>query len=349
MNSSGVLRKAILYKRIDEDIIQCLVCERRCMMRNGSTGICKNYANINNELYHLGYGALSAVESRPIEIKPLYHYWPNSTSLTFSGYACNFYCPWCQNHHISFVRTIPQNKEIIPPEKLVKLAIESGDEGLCASFNEPATIFDYLIDVFSLGRKRGLYSTIVTNGYLTQRAIDMLVESGVDGWSIDIKGCPMMRRALASIDHEIIFRNARRILDQGGHVEMVYLVVTNTNDFEECYKWIIYKHVEILGENIPLHVNRYYPANYWKELSTPVEKLYRIAEEARRNGVEYVYIGNIGDPELETTRCPKCGKILVRRFMYRVVYFRLDRTGGEYRCPRCGYKIYMRGAYIDKH
>ncbi|MEM0457689.1 MAG: radical SAM protein, partial [Sulfolobales archaeon] len=277
MNSSRVLRKAILYKRIDEDSIQCLVCERRCIIRNGSTGICKNYANINNELYHLGYGALSAVESRPIEIKPLYHYWPNSTSLTFSGYACNFYCPWCQNHHISFVRTIPQNKEIIPPEKLVKLAIESGDEGLCASFNEPATIFDYLIDVFSLGRKRGLYSTIVTNGYLTQRAIDMLVESGVDGWSIDIKGCPMMRRALASIDHEIIFRNARRILDQGGHVEMVYLVVTNTNDFEECYKWIIYKHVEILGENIPLHVNRYYPANYWKELSTPVEKLYRIA------------------------------------------------------------------------
>jgi len=71
-----------------------MVYERRCLLKQSSTGICGNYVNRDDRLIHLGYGVLSAVESRPIEIKPLFHYWPNSTSLTFSGYGCNFYCPF---------------------------------------------------------------------------------------------------------------------------------------------------------------------------------------------------------------------------------------------------------------
>ena len=84
------------------EVIVCLVCERQCKLREGQVGLCRNYANIEGELIHIGYGKLSAVESRPIEIKPFFHYYPNSTALTFSGFGCNFYCPWCQNHHLSF-------------------------------------------------------------------------------------------------------------------------------------------------------------------------------------------------------------------------------------------------------
>ncbi len=67
--------------------VQCLVCERRCPIAPGSRGACGNYVNARSELRHLGYGRLSAIKSRPIEIKPLFHYWPNSTALTFSGGA----------------------------------------------------------------------------------------------------------------------------------------------------------------------------------------------------------------------------------------------------------------------
>ncbi len=223
-----------------------------------------------------------------------------------------------------------------------------GDEGLCASFNEPATQFDYLVDVFTLGRKHGLYGSVVTNGYFTEKALEILVvECGVDGWSIDIKGCPQMK-VLRGVDHEKVFRNAKKILDLGGHVEMVFLVVTNANDFDECVEWIIDKHLQYLGPEVPLHVNRYYPANRWFEPPTPIDKLFSIAEKARREGIEYVYVGNVHIPGTEDTKCPRCGKTLISRYAYRVTYFNLDKVGDTYRCPRCGHRVPIRGTYV-KH
>lgn len=349
LNKGVSLRRAMLYEVVDSEkkLVRCSVCERRCVIPPDASGLCGNYVNIDGVLYHLGYGRLSAAESRPIEIKPLFHYWPNSTALTFSNWGCNFYCPWCQNHHISF-RKPTVNDPITEPEKLIKTAILNGDEGFSASFNEPSTHFDYLVDLFTEARKHNLYAMVVTNGYLTLRALEVLVtEAGVDGWSIDIKGCPSMpKNILPGIDHTIVFRNAKRVLDLGGHVEMVFLVVPKVNDFDECIEWIIGKHLDMLGPKVPLHVNRYYPAHHWREPPTPIDKLIDIAKRARREGIEFVYVGNVHDPELEATRCPSCGKVLIYRRWYRVTYFGLDKEGERYRCPRCGYEIPIRGKFI---
>ncbi|MEM3960218.1 MAG: radical SAM protein [Ignisphaera sp.] len=344
LDLSGQRRIARLWRKQGDSIV-CMVCERRCSIPVGRTGICGSYKNDGGTLIHVGYGRISAVESRPIEIKPLFHYWPNSTALTFSTWGCNFYCPWCQNHHLSF-RLPKEDDEFIPLEKLLEMAIRFGDEGFSASFNEPTVNFDYLIDLADLARKSNMYFMIVTNGYQTLDAVEKLVGAGVDGWSIDIKGCPKMRRALQSIDHSIVYRNARAVLDLGGHVEMVYLVVTNTNDFDECIDWIIDMHISRLGEKTPLHINRYYPAHKWNEPPTPKEKLLSVAEEARRSGIEFIYIGNVGDPELESTKCPRCGKTLIYRRWYRVWEWHLDRDDGKYKCPRCGYEIPIKGLYI---
>jgi pyruvate formate lyase activating enzyme len=143
-----------------------------------------------------------------------------------------------------------------------------------------------------------------------------------------------------------VFRNAKTVLDMGGHVEMVYLVVTNTNDFDEYVDWIIDNHLKYLGEKTPLHINRYYPAHRWREPPTPVERLLEIASKAKKEGIEFVYIGNVHDPELESTRCPRCGKMLIYRRWHRVWEFHLDKDGEKYRCPRCGYEIPIRGKYI---
>jgi len=323
----------------------CLVCERRCRIPEGRVGACWNFKNVNGTIYPVAYGLLSAVELRPIEIKPLFHYWPNSIALTYSGYGCNFYCPWCQNDHLSFSKP-PVKGESVPPERLVELAILHGADGLSASFNEPATIIDYVIDATTEARKRGLYSMVVTNMYFTTISLKGLIEAGVDGFSADIKGCPKMKRALSGVDHEVVFRNAKMVLDAGGHVEMVYLVVTNTNDSEDCYKWIIDRHLDYLGEDVPLHVNRYYPAHRWVEPPTPLEKLMEIKKYAESNGLRYVYVGNVGSSELETTRCPRCGKTLVVRRNYRVVSFNMVYEEGKYKCPRCGMAIPIKGRYI---
>ncbi len=340
-------RVARLQERLGDGLARCLVCERRCVVREGRRGFCGAYGVEKGRLVHIAWGRLSAVESRPIEIKPLFHYWPNSTSTTFSSWGCNFLCPWCQNHLLSWTR-VRGDEPIVEPEKLVSWAVRLGDEGLCASFNEPATLFDYLLDLAEPARRAGLYMSLVTNAYFTPRAVDMLVEAGWDGWSIDIKGCPEARRRhpsiLPGVDHEKVFRNARRVLDNGGHVEMVYLVVTGYN--EVCADWIIEKHLDYLGPDTPLHVNRYYPAHRWDKPPTPVETLLSIARRAREAGVKFVYVGNLHDPDLETTRCPRCGKVLVRREGYRVTYWGLDCSNGVCRCPRCGERIPIHGRYV---
>ena len=334
------MKAEALYEKTG-DAVECLVCERRCLLKEGQTGLCRNYANLNGRLVHTGYGKLSAVESRPIEIKPLFHYYPNSTALTFSGFGCNFYCPWCQNHHLSFAFP-PEGLREVPPEELVSLALRKGDNGLCASFNEPATLYTYLLDVFELGRRKGLYGCVVTNGYFTTRALRNLVEAGVTGFSIDIKGCPGMR-VLTTVDHGKVFRNARLALDLNAHVEMVYLVVTGANDFEGCWRWIFERHSDVLGEDVPLHINRYYPMHHWRKPSTPVGLLMKLREIAMKEyNINYAYVGNIGSAEAETTYCPGCGAKLIVRHNARVVLWNLTRDGS---CPRCGRKIPVYGEF----
>ena len=344
MQSRITLKEARLYDAIAQNSVRCGVCYNACMISEGSRGICGNYTNVKGKLYHLGYGRLSAIESRPIEIKPLFHYWPGSTSLTFSGWSCNFHCPWCQNSHLSF-RSPSMGDPVTKPEELVEKAIRLGDEGVCASFNEPATLFDYLLDVFELASKKGLYSSIVTNGYFTKNAVKLLVESGCDGWSIDIKGCPMSKSALRNVNHELVIKCARQVASLGGHVEMVYLVVTGFNDSEECARWIISRVLDELGPDVPFHVNRYYPSYRWMEPETSIEKLTKIASIAKSEGLKFVYVGNVWDPMLESTRCPKCNKMLIYRRGYRVLEYQVTRDS---RCPRCGEAIPIRGKPVLK-
>jgi len=318
-----------------------MVCERGCVLREGMHGFCKNYANIGGKLYAVGYGSISAIEPRPIEIKPFFHYYPNSWALTFSGWGCNFKCLWCQNYHLSMEAPAPGKGSYLEPRELVKKAQELGQHGLCASFNEPIVHADYLVDIGIEAHSSGLYLSMVTNGSMTLSVLKKLLEVGYTGFSIDIKGCRETYRRFIRIDPEAVYRNAKYILDSGGHVEMVYLVIPGVNDWGECYEWILEKHINILGPDIPLHVNRYYPAYRFSNPPTPTSKLLEIKSKAVEYGIEYVYIGNVPSEALQDTYCPKCGKLLIARRGYRVVYWSLSGN----RCPRCSYKIRLYGEY----
>ncbi len=337
------MREARLGRK-EGDGVRCLVCERRCLLGDGRRGSCGNYANLGGKLYHSGYGKLSHLESRPIEIKPLFHYWPGSTALTYSNYGCNFYCPWCQNNEISFSWPHERARQFLPSD-LVNLAKLRGDAGLSASLNEPATNFDFVLDASELAVKQGLYSMVVTNGYFTPEALRELIEAGVDGWSIDVKGCPEMasKRVLPHVNHELVFRNAKEVLNAGGHVEMVYLVVTGANT--DCFDWILDRFLEYLSEDVPLHINRYFPANRWREPPTDLKLLLELRSRALKE-LNYVYVGNVWSPDLESTYCPRCGKLLIYR-LHRAVQFGLTREGEHWKCPRCGWRVPMRGSPMN--
>jgi len=137
------VREAVFYEKLPDGMVRCNLCERRCEILQDSKGLCKTRINIDGKLYTLVYGDISAIESRLIEIKPFFHYWPGSIALTFSTWSCNLDCVWCQNFHLSKAEPQPAKAIYYPSEKVAELAIYNGDAGLCASFQEPTLLSEW--------------------------------------------------------------------------------------------------------------------------------------------------------------------------------------------------------------
>ncbi len=337
----GNIKRAVLQTKLPGGRVQCGTCIRGCSIPPGLTGLCGNYENIDGVLYNVGYGMVSAIESRPIEIKPFFHFWPGSSATTFSGWGCNFLCPWCQNWSLSKARPPKRDTEVIEPEKVIDLALRWGDDGVCASFNEPTVHLEYLLDVFKLAKSRGLYTTMVSNGSLSKDALKLLKEVGLDAINIDIKGCPETYRKYVGISNfGEVLETAKYALELGIHVEAVFLIVTGANDWDSCIEWVLNSHIKYLGVDTPLHINRYYPAYKYTELPTPMSKLVEAYMKAKKMGIKYVYIGNTEYLEFLYTKCPNCGEVLIKRTHYGIISCNL--VNGN-KCPRCGEEIKLVG------
>lgn len=340
------VHESTFYRRASGDRVECILCERRCIIPFGEYGFCRTRLNINGRLYTVVYGALSAIEGRPIEIKPFFHYWPGSTALTFSTWSCNFNCPWCQNWTLSKVSPSPDKMEYYDPLDIVNLAVQSGDEGLCASFQEPTLLTDWNIDVFKIGREMGLYACYVSNGYMTLEALKALRESGMDGLKIDIKGdSEVYEKFCGGIDLEKIWRNVNEAKRMGFHVELVNLVITGTNDDEECLRGIIERALKEAGPDTPIHFTRYYPAYKFDKPATSIRTLEKAYEMARSMGMQYPYIGNVPGHRYEHTYCPNCHELLIKRYGFSVIRYNITEDN---KCPKCGFSINIRGKYIRR-
>jgi pyruvate formate lyase activating enzyme len=340
------VHEALLYEKLSGDQVKCGLCERRCLISPGQKGFCKTRLNLDGKLYTLVYGDLSALESRPIEIKPFFHYWPGSTALTFSTWSCNFDCIWCQNHHLSKTEPKPMKSSYCSPEKIVGQALLRKDNGLCASFQEPTILTDWVIPLFKIGSRKRLYCCYVSNGYMTLEALRLLKESGMDGLKIDLKGdAETYRKYCGGADVEKVWRNVREAKKLGLHLEVVNLVVTGVNDDEDCLKWVIQRHLKEAGAETPLHFTRYYPAYKFHNPPTKVETLERAYETAMKEGVLYPYVGNVPGHRYEDTYCPNCKEKLIQRLGYTILKYKV--TSNE-KCQRCGETIPITGKYVRK-
>ncbi|MEM3699536.1 MAG: AmmeMemoRadiSam system radical SAM enzyme [Candidatus Bathyarchaeia archaeon] len=342
------VRKAIFYEKLSGEKVKCSLCERRCEIPPGAKGFCKTRVNVNGELHTLVYGSISAIESRPIEIKPFFHYWPGSTALTFSTWSCNLDCVWCQNFHLSKTEPNPAKAAYYPPEEIVKSAIYNGDAGLCASFQEPTLLSEWALSLFKFGKEKGIkYCCYVSNGYMTLEVLKALFEAGMDGLKIDVKGkTETYMQYCGSAYAEKVWRNAREAKNLGLHVEIVNLVVRDVNDDDETLRWVIEKHLENVGPETPLHFTRYFPAYKFNNPPTKIETLERAYEMAKKAGVLYPYIGNVNGHKYENTYCPNCGEKLIKRLGPQVIAYSL--TKGK-RCPKCGIPIPIKGKYVRSY
>lgn len=343
------VKEALLYEKVDSKV-KCLTCERRCQIGPGKKGFCQTRKNMDGKLYTLVYGEIApgidGIRANPIEKKPLFHFWPGTMCLTIGTWSCNFVCPWCQNHHMSKRSDKIGSGYLLPPEEFVRLAKKTGCQGTSISFNEPTLLFEYSLDVFDLAKKQGLYNTYVTNGYMTEEALKVLIDHGLDAMNIDIKGDKEAVTKHCMADVEKVWRNAKTAKENNIWVELTTLVIPGVNDDEECLAGIARRIADELDVNTPWHVTGYYPAyKFASEVYVPptsvraLEKARKIGKEA---GLNYVYLGNFPGHPYENTYCPKCNRLLIERYGFDVTKYALTL---DKKCPGCGEKIPVIGGY----
>lgn len=328
------IRPSLLQEKVNGKI-RCQVCERRCTIAPGGLGWCRTRGHRQGRLVTLIYGAVSSMAANPIEKKPFYHFYPATYAFTAGSWSCNFGCPWCQNFHISKV-TPPRRGRYISPEQFVDLTENTSCQGTSISFNEPTLSLEWSLDVFRLARRRGLYNTFVTNGYMTPQALELLVEAGLDAMNVDIKGDTVaVRNYCRGIDVEKVWSSSRLALSLGVHIEITTLIIPGVNDSESVLLQIAERIAGELGPQVPWHISAYFPAYRFNAPPTPVQALERAWMIGKRAGLQFVYLGNLPGHRHGNTFCPYCDWLLINRWGFDVLLN--DIQGGK--CPKCGQSI----------
>lgn len=238
-------------------------------------------------------------------------------------------CDWCQNWDLS--ERPPLEGRYMSPEDFVAETIKRGCQGTSISFNEPTLSLEWSLDIFPMAREKGLYNTYVTNGYMTEKALDLLIEAGLDAMNVDIKGSAEAVKKYCGADVEKVWRNCRRAVGAGVWVEITTLIIPTVNDDEETLRDIASRIRWELGQEAPWHLSAYYPAYKFLAPATPVETVERAHDIGKKEGLAYVYAGNVPGHPYDHTYCPGCGQLLIERIVFGVRRYKV-RDG---HCPYC--------------
>jgi len=329
-------REALQYITGPDNSIRCLLCNHRCLIPDQKTGRCKVRRNKSGKLIASTYSRVSAEAIDPIEKKPLNHFLPGSFSYSLGSIGCNFSCSHCQNWQISQPDRIERPLQQVAPEEGIRRAQEHGCASISWTYNEPTLWYEYTKEMGNLAHHQGLKTVYVTNGYMTEDALNELGPS-LDAWRVDLKAfSEEFYRTICKAHLQPVLDTTIRAKELGLHIETVTLVIPGLNDSMEEMGDLIDWVISNLGPETPMHFTRFHPDFHMTDrTATPVQKLEKIYELAKEKGLKYPYLGNIGGNRYEHTYCPKCGKIVINRSGYNVNTEKLDGT----RCAHCGESI----------
>jgi pyruvate formate lyase activating enzyme len=334
----GKKKESMLYEKIDGKKVQCLLCAHACKINQGNYGICGVRQNIDGTLFTYNYYAkLVSSNIDPIEKKPIYHFLPGTKSYSIALPGCNFKCNFCQNWQISqeYQKVVPNSYyKDYSPEKVVKLAQKGGCESIAYTYTEPTIFFEYAYDAAILAKEKGLGNVFVTNGYMSDEAIEK-IEPYLDAANVDLKAF--------SDDFFFFFFKARlqpvkdsikKMYELGIWIEITTLLIPDENDNPKELSNLS-KFIASIDEGIPWHISRFHPDYKVKDKSaTQIDILEKAREIGSKNGLKYIYLGNVGG--ISNTRCENCGEEVVRRYYPFKVEILLKNKN---HCPSCGATI----------
>lgn len=336
-----MIKDAGLWNRLPGGKVECVACARRCKIPEGSNGFCFVRKNIGGKLKLANYGIISAMQIDPIEKKPFNHFMPGSYVFGIGTSSCNWGCLFCQNHNISKDREIAGR--FMSPDEVVELAVKNETQSIAYTYNEPTIFVEYALDVAELAHRRGLYNLFVTNGYMTKETIS-LMKGKIDAAVVNFKGngdTKFSNKYEAVLSNEPVKEAILEMRRVGIHVEMTDLIIPKVGEsLEACdslTKWV----ADEAGADLPIQFTAFHPD--YKMMDHP-HTGYGILKEhyeiAKKNGLDYVYIGNSPGNPYESTYCPGCNAVAIGRYGHYLTKWNLDRLSC---CKGCGYKINVVG------
>jgi pyruvate formate lyase activating enzyme len=328
-----------LYEKLTEGRVRCFACGHRCSIPEGSAGICKVRFNQGGTL-QVPFGYVAGAQCDPVEKKPFFHAHPGSLAFSFGMLGCNFHCGFCQNWITSQAFRDPgavSRHMLTTPGELIKIARAQGAEILVSTYNEPLITSEWAVSVFKEAKAAGLMTAFVSNGNGTPEVLNYL-RPWLDLYKVDLKSFNDRNYRQMGGRLQPILETIRGLYAQGIWIEIVTLLVPGFNDSHEELTQI----AEFLcgvSADIPWHITAFHKEYKMTDpKNTTAEDLLKAAEIGQKSGLHYVYAGNLPGQarHWENTHCPKCGKLLIERYGYRILDYSLTAKGC---CPSCNHRI----------
>jgi pyruvate formate lyase activating enzyme len=317
--------------------VHCFLCAHHCRIDPGDVGRCGVRENREGVLYTLVYGCPVSTAIDPIEKKPLFHFLPGTLSYSLATVGCNFTCRFCQNADIS---QMPREHgrivgRALSPEEVVAAAKTAGCASISYTYTEPTIFYEYARDCARLATAAGLKNVFVTNGYMTAQTLDD-IDGDLHAANVDLKSfSDDFYREMAGARLRPVLATIRRLWEKGVWTEVTTLLIPGRNDSEAELRSIAEFLVSV-SPDLPWHVSRFYPTYRLLDAPpTPLESVERALRIGKEAGLRYVYGGNVPGHSSESTRCPQCGRVLIRRAGLRTL--EVDLAAG--RCPDCGHEV----------
>jgi pyruvate formate lyase activating enzyme len=329
-------KEAYYYKRLEKNMTECAMCHRRCVLNPGERSFCRNKENIKGKLYTFAYSNPCAVHIDPIEKKPFYHVLPGSGVFSIATAGCNFRCRYCQNWTISQRRPEDTYNYYFTPKDVVDWTLRYGCKVIAYTYTEPNAFFEYMLDTARLAKKKGILNTYHTNGFIRKEPLKELCKF-LDAANIDLKGfTTQYYRYMSQAWVEPVLETLKILKENGVFVEITNLVVPTHNDDPKIIRKMCNWIAKELGTDTPVHFSRFHPMHLLKNLyPTPVKTLETAYKIAVDEGLKYVYIGNVLGHPAESTYCPNCRKVLIKRYGYMILTNRIKKG----RCSFCSHRI----------
>ncbi|NMG67691.1 AmmeMemoRadiSam system radical SAM enzyme [Azoarcus indigens] len=326
------------WHALDDGRLQCDLCPRYCHLHEGQRGACFVRMNDGGRLVLTTWGRSSGFCIDPIEKKPLNHFYPGSSVLSFGTAGCNLACKFCQNWDISKSRDMDRLMDQARPDDIALAAQRNGCRSVAFTYNDPVIFAEYAMDIADACHERGIATVAVTAGYITPDARGDFF-SRMDAANVDLKAfSPAFYRQLCGADLQPVLDTLVWLRHHSDvWLEITTLLIPGHNDSEAelqaLSRWVRSE----LGDEVPLHFTAFHPDHKMRDVpATPPETLSRARRLAQDAGLKHVYTGNVHDPAGGTTRCGQCGEVLIVRDWYRILDYHLTAEGA---CSHCGTRL----------